>query len=1111
MVRNGPSPKRRRTEHGPVSADTILQSNVTMNVFTGLAGRQNRWMALGEGANDGSGGVQTGGVEAGGGKASESGGGQRQRQQRPRENMNMATVDEGDGGEQLFSGAGVPTGTSWSSVANGWAAEPVAPMAVGAIAERAVLPEHDAPDTAASAHAALRTSAPAAPTTAPAQHGRKSLDGIHTHAATRQGLPSPAPSEENTTTTNSPLATEATAPRQPSRPPVWISTSFSHSPLTAPATSAPAFGVQCGVGPQVPLTQLPHLARRSLPGDYAPAVRGSPRVAQNAHVPSPLQRFQPSPLTAGASPGAVPSHPPIQMQMPVQGAPGGGGQWQRSPSIGSSPTARALGPHGQQLQQPQAPTPQTPSLHSFFDPQSLLQTINAQLQLHEQSDPSGTSIRGETGRLCLLREAVHKADFFYIVLSQLSCLRSVDPKSLPTSMSTIHPDAYAYLDALLCPNASLKLPLVKWFADFPRPIMQIYSAPYQGPAYESLVRQVVGFLTQLPRQWGPLLEESRTRLAPPLVQDLTERLQLYSPVLQTTAFRAIARTFWASTPDVEAGIEALVAVHRFDQRTFHPATKRGPGERAKALAGYKIIFDAWHMHDRAAKELLAARVARGEMVGALAPFTTPPSAWMAFGCKPGATQQQAGPGPQGVHQRRQSPQSAQTPTALAPGPATQWRVPRPSAALDTPAMQVPMAAPSPVHQLQQHLQQQSTAFRTFQPPAPAGSTSASASAPPAPPPRASKLLFPRLSDCPRAQPTHPDTARAALHQAHLRSPIPGFAVPQPSAPTLYRHIKVCALSPEVIDKSQPVQSWTFTPGDEMRNVPATKIHPEHRGQPVSVHREGSVTFRLRCCRLNPHVGFPTLGSWVTSECVWPETVYFELNGHALEPRRKLQHGRFLPVDVTAWVREGGNELTVLVNRTSGDVSRLEFAVAVEVVETIGHERVWAGVGGVSAGEALEGIRESLSGSVGVSDAANNNNSAADDDDDDIILTSSTLTLNLLDPMSGARIFDVPVRGASCLHRDAFDLATFLATRARLRPGYPSATDDWRCPICRGDVRPGELVRDGFLVRVREQLELLGALGARAIVVGRDGSWVVREEGEGEGGGGREGAVVIELD
>jgi hypothetical protein len=107
---------------------------------------------------------------------------------------------------------------------------------------------------------------------------------------------------------------------------------------------------------------------------------------------------------------------------------------------------------------------------------------------------------------------------------------------------------------------------------------------------------------------------------------------------------------------------------------------------------------------------------------------------------------------------------------------------------------------------------------------------------------------------------------------------------------------------------------------------------------------------------------------------------------------------------------------------------------------------------------------------------------------DVIATSSVIKIDLFEPFSRSRIFDIPVRGASCLHHDAFDLKVFLETRST-----PFNTDrlplsDWRCPICSAECTPDKLVKDGFLVEVRERLRAKDQLDTRSIIVDRKGNW-----------------------
>lgn len=977
MTGNGPPPKRRRTTNAPVYAEAhaIAQSNATVNHFTGQ-GNRSTWSQM-EGNGSGPGGaVQT--------RTAQS------LVTNPAWHPTTTFTTQPQQRQQEST-------TMWTNEA--------AIEANGMTAEDAIVVDYESPYTR-----------PSSTTTVSGRNSGKSPD--QTTTATRQGLPSPAPSDENN---NSPMVAGAALPaRRPSRQ-SRSSTGFAlaNSPTAAAPTTV--YTTQDSSSRQVPLSQLPHSANMSLPGE-ATALFGSPMLGQQGYAPSPLLTQQPSPVTAG-----VILRSNMQMQSPVA---------------------------DQQMQQMQQPLAAPPSLGAFYDLQELLQRINGQLQIYERQDPSGNNICGETGRLCLLREAVQKRDYFYIVLSQVFCLRSVDPVLLPQVMSGISNDSYNHLDELLCANSTMQGPLVQWFANFPKPIMGIYASP-QGQAYDAQLREVVQFLQVLPQNWFPIVLESRKRLALPLVQDMTERLRLFSPVLQTTAFRAIARMFWGSSPD----LEALVGVHYVDQRTFKPWAKRSPREVERAYAAYKLIFYAWR--DHVAKQT-SQRVSTNSGHGK--PFQIPEQAFAAFGVTmlphPAiAPMQQRPPYQRQSTDPRQQPQQVRTPSSQPPQPL---RTSSFGNYVPTP--------PSPAEQLLQQLQQE--AFNGLQQVPAIQHT--------LPQPRGQRRLFPSDRDCPRAQPTHPDSTRAALHQAHLRSPIPGFAEVQPGAPKLFRHVKCCVLSPTRMEKDIPMQSFTFDAEDYMHRLAKTKVHPDHLGQSIRLPQAGTVTFRLRCCREDQNQGFLDLSSWVTSNCFWPETVYFDINGNPLEPRRKLQHGRYQALDLTPHIKSGMNELKVLVNRASSDTSPFDFAIAVEVVETISEESIINGIPTVGATASLNEIQSSLAGDV-------------NDADDDVVMTSGVMNINLFDPISGARIFDTPVRGSKCKHRDPFDLDTFLSTRKRDKPGYPAVVDDWLCPICRGDVRPDELRKDAFLIQVRQHLELLNALDTRAIAVNAEGSWTIKDE------------------
>lgn len=236
-------------------------------------------------------------------------------------------------------------------------------------------------------------------------------------------------------------------------------------------------------------------------------------------------------------------------------------------------------------------------------------------------------------------------------------------------------------------------------------------------------------------------------------------------------------------------------------------------------------------------------------------------------------------------------------------------------------------------------------------------------------------------------------------------------------------------------------------------------------------------YRLRCSAIPPG-GFTSESAWVTTDNYWPEDLKFKFNDTVLEGRRKLQHGRYQPIDLTEFLHEGENTLTV--SRNGGVKNRKQmFAVAVEIIGTIRQDSIEANIQRISAEQSLESIKKSLGG--------------GGSDDDDIAVTSSTLTIKLFDPYSGCKMFDTPVRGSACLHKDCFDLLTFLEFCMRQETNWPTVVDCWRCPICRGDVRPQTLVLDEFLVGVRKRLAELGQLDTRAIIVEADGAWMAKAE------------------
>ena len=109
------------------------------------------------------------------------------------------------------------------------------------------------------------------------------------------------------------------------------------------------------------------------------------------------------------------------------------------------------------------------------------------------------------------------------------------------------------------------------------------------------------------------------------------------------------------------------------------------------------------------------------------------------------------------------------------------------------------------------------------------------------------------------------------------------------------------------------------------------------------------------------------------------------------------------------------------------------------------------------------------------------------------MVSSDISVDLSDPFT-ARIFETPVRGSNCLHRECFDLETFLITRNSKpkRPQQPCMIDVWKCPLCGRDARPYSLQIDDFLASVRARLAEQDNLDVKAIWIDVDGNWYPKE-------------------
>lgn len=647
----------------------------------------------------------------------------------------------------------------------------------------------------------------------------------------------------------------------------------------------------------------------------------------------------------------------------------------------------------------------------------------------------------DNGRLTLLRDAIDQYDLGYIVLSQLHALTK-NPELIPNSARSLDARSLLYLDFLICSTDQLSPGVLGSLATFPASIMQIYSHAETAAMYEPILQQVTEFLRLLPMHWDRIATESKKREAPPLVEDLMDAFRLPSPVFHKTAFRAIARLVMQSDKFrySEKGIDRLEHLHTLDQMWFSRFGRRAGPQKDLAYRSFRSTKQAWRGYEKTLRDFEKQAQPQPNVQQQQAPiFVFPRDALEPFQIPVNAA-------------------SAPANTSLS-GPVLQQQLVASNGQL---ASQHPHITPQPnfPHRFQQH-------------------PGANGAMPPQVMPNA-RFLFPRDGEMPRAQPTNPDPMRSALHQAHLRSPILGPVSGQEksSEPTLYRHVAGFALPPQRLDKDNPVQKFSFVLSREDVDKVAGKVPSDNAGElPRRTLSESSRLYRLRCVA-RPRSGALTESTWAASDNYWPDELYLQCNELFLETRRKLQHGRYLPIDLTEIVRAGENTVQAIINRTSTDVRPFDYAIAVEVVGVKSNESIKKDIPVIDPETTLSSIRKSL---------------ASSGDSDELAVTSSNLTIRLFEPFSNSKIFDIPARGSACAHTDCFDLDIFLNMCKREKPGWPTVVDCWRCPLCRGDVRPQTLVIDGFLREVRKGLENRGLLKTRAIIVEADGSWKPKPE------------------
>lgn len=335
----------------------------------------------------------------------------------------------------------------------------------------------------------------------------------------------------------------------------------------------------------------------------------------------------------------------------------------------------------------------------------------------------------------------------------------------------------------------------------------------------------------------------------------------------------------------------------------------------------------------------------------------------------------------------------------------------------------------------------------------------------------------------------PNPVLTTLHQVHVRSPNLTAAAAEGRADntiTYFSFVRQLAVMPERLTGGNRHFRWTFEVDTEDFQLLAQTSSGAGGSSPAIIVRAGSRIFRVRCVKVSDPNDISE-SEWVVAETFWPNGIAILLNGVALELRKKVHHGKDLAANITQHMREGRNDISVAITRPSQD-DAATYAIGIETVEITDSDQIHATIPRLAAEDALLRIAERTA-SI----------------DPDIEIVNSTVIVDITDPFTSC-MWELPVRGKTCRHNQCFDLNVFLQTRGS-KPGYTSAPEQFKCPICASDARPPMLLVDLFFVKIREELQQMNRLDVKAIILDDHGSWKIKEEelsgesGDGTGTGG----------
>ncbi|KAK6851158.1 miz zinc finger protein [Apiospora arundinis] len=327
-------------------------------------------------------------------------------------------------------------------------------------------------------------------------------------------LPSPAPSDE-------PSPAVSTTPHETSSPP----NNTTANPL--PITTEARFEV-------VPASaEVIHAAR---PQNH--------NTLPNGSIPAPSGEVRPM-STSTTSPAAPAALAGTSLQTPP------------TPSMPTFNHATAPSVPGQDQEHPH-------KRRRMVSGSTLLQALQAVPVLEAQIQQSGgfdaLEANVEKPRYQLLKEACADGDIFFVVLHQIFCLWSSNPREThKLYIQGIHDpalidSAFGQMSTILKSNSLIRSEQLDWLVRFPGPVDVLRNA---FPEYGGVVVAVLNFLVRLTQFWMVVNNDHRKLGYPILVDEMLSTFQLYSTVLQTIVFRASRRTCGVTDGPVGSEMDKL--------------------------------------------------------------------------------------------------------------------------------------------------------------------------------------------------------------------------------------------------------------------------------------------------------------------------------------------------------------------------------------------------------------------------------------------------------------------------------------------------------------------------------------------------------------------------